>query len=129
VATVAWTSTRLQTHGDHCVVASWTPLTTTNLDGQAFPMPGWSDRSVHVFGTFGAGATVTIQGSNEATPAAWVTLAAAGDPAEDMTFLTAGGNDIKQVLEVCRWVRPLLSGGDGTTSLTVLMLVRRPAPA
>jgi hypothetical protein len=129
VATVAWTSSRLRAFGDNVVVASWTPLTTTNLDGQAFEMPGWSDRSVHVFGTFGVGATLTIQGSNEATPAAWVTLAAAGDPAEDMTFLTAGGNDIKQVLEVCRWVRPLLSGGDGTTNLTVLMLVRRPAPA
>jgi hypothetical protein len=87
-------------------------------------MPGWSDRSVHVFGTFG-GATVTIQGSNELVPTNWVTLAAAGDATEDMTYTA---NDIKQLLEVSRWVRPLLSGGAGS-SVTVLMLARRPAPA
>jgi hypothetical protein len=127
VATVNWTTNFVRTFGDAVTVASWTPLTTTNADGQAFEMPGWADRSVHVFGTFGAAATVTIQGSNELVPTNWATLAAAGDPAEDMTFLTAAGTDIKQVLEVCRWVRPLLTGGDGTTSLTVLMLVRRQA--
>lgn len=125
MATVNWTPANLKTYGDDARVISWTPLTTTNLDGQAFEMPGWADRSVHVFGTFGAAATLTFQGSNELVPSNWVTLAAAGDPAEDMTFLTAGGADIKQVLEVCRWVRPLLSGGDVTTSLTVLLLARR----
>jgi hypothetical protein len=67
MATVNWSVDRLKTHGDNCRVVSWGPLTTTNLDGQAFEMPGWSDRSVHVFGTFGAGATLSIQGSNEAT--------------------------------------------------------------
>jgi hypothetical protein len=129
VATVNWLSTLLKTYGDNCIVVTWGPITTTNADGQRFEMPGWADRSVHVFGTFGAGATLSIQGSNEAVPTNWVLLAAAGDATEDMAFLTAGGNDIKQVLEVCRWVRPLLTGGDGTTSLTVAMLVKRPAPA
>jgi hypothetical protein len=124
MATVNWTTTPLRTYGDNAIVAAWTPLTNTNADGQAFEMPGWSDRSVHVFGTFG-GATVTIQGSNELAPTNWVTLAAAGDASEDMVFSVA---DLKQLLEVTRWVRPLLSGGAGS-SMTVLMLVRRPAPA
>ena len=125
MATVNWAGSPLKTFGDHCVAVTWTPLTTTNLNGQAYEMPGWADRSVHVFGTFGAGATLTIQGSNEATATNWVTLAAAGDPAEDMTFATAGGTDIKQFLEMTRWVRPLLAGGDGTTSLSIIMLIRR----
>jgi hypothetical protein len=126
VATVNWSSTPLKTYGNNVIVVSWSPITTANNDGQRFEMPGSADRSVQVFGTFGAGGTITFQGSNELVPAAWVTLAAAGDPAEDMTFSAA---DMKQLLESTRWVRPLLSGGDGTTSLTVLMLARRSAPA
>jgi lysophospholipase L1-like esterase len=125
MATVNWASVPFNTFGELGATVTWTPLTTTNLDGQAFAMPAFADRSIHVYGTFGATATLTIQGSNEATPTQWVTLAAAGDPAEDMIFLTAGGNDIKQILEVCRFIRPLLSGGDGTTALTVQMLIRR----
>lgn len=125
MATVAWTTVASQTFGEIAATITWTPLTTTNLDGQAFAMPAFADRSIHVYGTFGAAATLTIQGSNEVTPTNWVTLAAAGDPAEDMVFLTAGGNDIKQILEVSRFIRPLLSGGDGTTSLTVQMLIRK----
>jgi hypothetical protein len=126
MATVNWTSTPLRSYGNNVVVVSWSPITTANNDGQRFEMPGSADRSVQVFGTFGAGGTITFQGSNEATPSAWVTLAAAGDATEDMIFTAS---DMKQLLESTRWVRPLLSGGDGTTSLTVLMLVRRPAPA
>ena len=125
MATVNWATVALQTFGETGATITWTPITTTNADGQIFAMPAYADRSVHVYGTFGAAAVLTIQGSNEAVPTQWVTLAAAGDPAEDMVFLTAGGNDIKQILEVTRFIRPILTGGDGTTSLTVQMLIRK----
>jgi predicted amidohydrolase len=122
VATVAWTSTPLKTYGDNVVVASWTPLTNADADGQAFEMPGWADKSVHVFGSFG-GATIAIQGSNEVVPTNWSTLReASGAPATDQLSFTA--LDIKQVLEVTRWIRPLLTGG-AASSVTVLLLIRR----
>jgi hypothetical protein len=86
MATVNWASTPIRTFGSNVIVVSWSPITTANNDGQRFEAPGWADRSVQVFGTFGAGGTITFQGSNEATPSAWVTLAAAGDATEDMVL-------------------------------------------
>jgi len=41
-----------------------------------------------------------------------------------LTFLTAGGNDIKQMLENPPKVRPNLTGGDETTALTVLIVCK-----
>jgi hypothetical protein len=121
VATVAWISTPLRTYGDNVVVASWTPLTTANADGQPFEMPGWADRSVHLFGTPGATPGISIQGSNEATPTNWKVLS---DPsAADLAFTTSP--QLEQILQVTRWIRPLVTGGDGATSWTVLVLVRR----
>jgi hypothetical protein len=120
MATVNPTVARLQTFGDDARIVSWSLLTNTNADGAAIEMPGSSDRSVHVLGTFGD-ATITFQGSNETVPTNWATLAAAGDATEDMVFTVA---DIKQLLEITRWVRPLLTGGAGS-SVTVLALLRR----
>jgi hypothetical protein len=121
MATVNWTSTNLRTSGDNVIIVSWTPLTTTNADGQPLEMPGSAARSVQVLGTFGAGGTVLIEGSNEATPVNWHTL---NDPSSTaLSFQTPARTEA--VLEVTRWIRPRVSAGDGTTSMTVHMLVRR----
>ena len=111
---------------DEVRIIEWGPLTTTDLDGAWIDLPLHRDISIHVYGTFGAGATVTIQGSNEvvASPTAPVTLNGAdqvGAAPFPLTYLTAGGNAIRQVLDAPVKVRPLLSGGDGTTSLTVAL--------
>lgn len=121
MATVSWTSTNLKTHGDNVVVVSWTPLTNTNQDGQAFEMPGSADRSVQVLGTFGAAGSINFEGSNEATPTTWAIL---NDPSSAALTFTAA--KIEAVLEMTRWVRPKITAGDGTTSLTVLMAVKKP---
>lgn len=102
----------------------WTGL-LLNDDGSWFLPEDRADRTIHVRGTFG-GATVTFQGSNEPGPVATTTPASgvvltdqAGAP---LSFTAAGA---RVVAEASRWVRPLVTGGDGTTSLTVDMIARQ----
>lgn len=122
MATVNHENLKPQGVGADTQLIRWSPLTTTNLDGDWIAVPEHSDITVHVFGTFGAAATLTMQGSNEvvASPTAPATLHDSRGAANDLTFLTAGANAIKQCAESPHRMRPLLSGGDGTTSLTVI---------
>jgi hypothetical protein len=98
---------------------TWGPM--ANLDnGDNFGiLPGY-DRSVQFTGTFGTGGTVVLEGSNEATPSNWFTLR---DPQGNSLSFTAVG--LKQVLEWTLWVRPRVTGGDGTTAITCNMIVGR----
>jgi hypothetical protein len=95
-------------------LVQWTPLAAGD-DGAPVELPRLGARSVHVRGTFG-GTTVTIQGSNEATPTNWVTLSGPGGTA--LSFTSDG---LRQVLDASRWIRPLSSGGSGAT-ITVEMI-------
>lgn len=80
---------------------------------------------MRVFGTFGAGTTVTIQGSNEpGTPAAGAALNDSRGEGNALTFVTASGNDLKMSCEAPLKVRPVLTGGDGTTSFTVVLVAK-----
>ena len=106
------------------LMVQWTGL-LLNDDGTWFVPQDCADRTVHVRGTFG-GATVTFQGSNEpgpvasTTPAAGVTLSdQTGAP---LSFTAAGA---RLVAEASRWVRPVVTGGDGTTALTVDLIARQ----
>lgn len=84
-------------------------------DGAAESAGRLSDRSVQISGTFGAGGSVTIQGSNDGST--WATLR---DPAgAALTFTTA---DLKEVLENTQFLRPIVTAGDGTTNLTVQLV-------
>jgi hypothetical protein len=81
-----------------------------------------ADRCVQISGTLG-GATVSIQGSNDG--AGWFTL---HDPfAQSLSFtsLGAGGCVGAAVAENPRYVRPLVTGGDGTTAVLVILFGRR----
>lgn len=94
-------------------------LWATALSGstfKAFENPGYRDRTVQVEGSF-FGTSISIEGSNDGTN--YHTL---NDPSGNpLTFTSAG---IKQVLELTRWIRPAMTGGDsgGTTSVAVNML-------
>jgi len=117
MATVNYTSVPSTSHGDNYRVVTWTPLTNTNVDGQPFQMPTFSDRTVHVLGTFG-GATLTFQGSNDG--ANWLTLV---DPQGNaLTWTTS--DRLETCLDSPLHVRPLLSGGAGS-SLTVIMVAKK----
>jgi len=83
-------------------------------DGQWIDTQAFRDISVQVTGTFGSGGTLLIEGSNEATPTNAATL---NDPQGNAISVQAA--KIEQVLESVRWIRPRVSAGDGTTSLTV----------
>lgn len=86
--------------------------------GAPIDMAEWADVSVQVLGTFGAGGTVVIQGSNDNS-----TFATLNNPANEPLSFTAAG--IEQVLERPQWLRPNVTAGDGTTDLTVIFTLRR----
>lgn len=81
--------------------------------------------TVQVYGTFGTGGSVTMRGSlkdapDPAVPADWFNLT---DPqGVAVTFTAAGG---KRFQECPLWISPLVTAGDGTTSLNVLALSLR----
>lgn len=85
-------------------------------NGAPASIPGAPDQTVQVFGTFGSGGTVIIEGSCEATPSNWFPLV---DPQGNPISFTAAGGEL--VLELVAHVRPRVTAGDGTTSLTVLL--------
>lgn len=99
-----------------CVVATW-PAIPNGDDGERLELANFADRSVQVFGTFGAGGSVRIEGSNDGTN--WATLT---DPQGNALDITSA--KIEAITEVVRWIRPRVTAGDGTTAITVVMLLR-----
>jgi hypothetical protein len=79
---------------------------------------GFADRSVQVEGTFGSGGQVAFAGSNDG-----VNFEVLNDPSGTPLLFTAAR--IRAVLEATRQIMPILSGGDGTTALTVSLFARK----
>jgi hypothetical protein len=95
-------------------VTTWTPL-ASNDDGEPVRLAVYSDRSIQVAGTFG-GASVTIGGSNDGVN--YHALSSTdGEP------LTSAA--LKQIVELPIFIKPRIFGGDGTTSLSVILAGRR----
>jgi hypothetical protein len=99
------------------MVVTWSGLLNGD-DGSSVELPDWADRCVQVTGTFGTGGNMRFQGSIDGTN--WAPLT---DPQGNAMNLTAAG--IEQVTEITRYVRPLITAGDGTTTLVVSMYARR----
>jgi hypothetical protein len=97
-------------------VISWANLANGD-EGGALQQPGFADRSVQIVGTFGAGGTLVLEGSNDGVN--YVTLT---DPQGNPLSITTA--KIEQISEVTRFVRPRVTAGDGTTALSVHMLVK-----
>jgi len=94
------------------------------------PVESWafSDKTVQIYGTFGSGGTIQLEGANAViTPGTtgvpssptWGVLR---DPLENNLITT--GPLIKAVLENPFQIRPNCTVGDGTTSLVVLLCMR-----
>lgn len=122
MATITPSNTDLSNYQDKGQVFQWTPMTFSGSD-VGIPISNFSgaDRSVQVEGTFGATPGVVIEGSNDGTN--YETL---NDHLGNALTFTAKG--IKSIDQICRFVRPRVTGGDGTTSLTVTILTRRIQP-
>ena len=88
--------------------------------GNGVRVPHYADKSLQAVGTFGAGGTVTIQGSNDLG----VTFGALHR--FDATDLTLADSEPGAPVENTLEVRPNVTAGDGTTSLVVWMVVRNP---
>lgn len=101
------------------IKAVWTPLLNSDT-GAPFTLPQFADKSVQIGGTFGAGGTVVIEGSNDGV--SYFTLY---DSAGNLLSFTVAG--LKDVAACVGYIRPRVSAGDGTTSLTVTMQACRSA--
>lgn len=106
----------------------WTGLLNGDT-GSPYPCPHRSEKVVQVYGTFGTGGNCRIEGSNDqaydtegngaGSPAP--TYAPLSDPqANQLDFAAA---KLEKVLENPLAVRPSVTAGDGTTSLTVVMII------
>ena len=112
MATREFTHTRIGPNARRIV---WTGLLNGD-DGT--PFDGFQDaiRCIQVFGTFGAGGSLQLEASLEATSTTYGIL---HDTAgSDLTFTAAR---IEQVQEGLVRYRPRVTAGDGTTTLTVIV--------
>ena len=100
----------------------WGPLTTTDRAGSmigrtgGLSVPRLSDKTIHFTGNFGAGSPLlTLQGSNDGIN--WLPLTDSQG-----TAITYGAAALEAVIENPLYIRPSLSGGDGTTSVTATLV-------
>lgn len=101
----------------------WGPMANGDT-GTPVSLVSMADKSLQIDGTFGAGGSITLQGSNdETTPTNWYALTKPGATA---ATLTAAG--IVAIVENTRWVRPAVTAGDGTTALNARLVARRANP-
>ena len=104
------------TNGPSAFVVTWTALANGD-DGQPVQFAQFADRTVQFTGTFGVGGTARFEGSNDGVN--WAPLT---DPLG--TTIDATGPRIKLAVESPAYVRPRITGGDGTTSINVSVLLK-----
>lgn len=98
------------------MIVTW-PHLANGDDGDPITFSQYADKSAQVIGTFGVGGGVAIEGSNNGKD--WAPLS---DPqGNDLNFSTA---KIEMVTEATLYVRPRVTGGNGSTDLTVILLMK-----
>ena len=102
------------------VILSWAAVPNGN-DGTPAEYSEYTIKSVQVNGTFGVAGSVSLEGSNDGVN--WFTLTRPGATA--LTFTAAG---LATVVEATKYIKPLVTAGDGTTALTVTVFACRPTP-
>lgn len=115
------------------LIVTWGPM-VLNDTGKPFVCPHRADKCIQVYGTFGAAGNAKMRGSNNqiydtakgalsgGSAPTWATL---NDPQANALDFTAA--KIEGVLENPNAISPQISAGDGTTSLTVVMVISSPA--
>jgi len=106
----------LQSAVPSCIIG-WSGLLNGDT-GAAVELIDYADKTVTITGTFGSGGSITLQGSNNGTN--WFPL---NDPSSTAITKTSAG--MEAVLEGPRYIRPIVTAGDGTTNLAVQMCCRR----
>ena len=122
MATIPNTLTPLPEPGNPPIyVAQWGPMANGDVGLALQGVWNYADRSVQVEGTFGSGGTCAVEGSNDQTNYRML-----NDPQGNALSINAAS--VKAVVEICQNIRPHVIAGDGTTSLTVTMILRRTTP-
>lgn len=103
--------------GNTVVIYTWASLALGD-SGNPVSGPGWADRSFQIEGTFGAGGTVVIEGSNDG-----VNYRTLNDPFGNALSITSAG--VHELTQIALWMRPRVSGGDITTNLTMTATLGR----
>ena len=109
-------STHINTPTTVAFVACWAALANGD-DGAPMSFAQYTDKSVQVVGTFGVGGSLSFEGSNDGVN--WSVLT---DPQGNALSFTS--SKIKLVSEATAFVRPHVTAGDGTTSLSVFALLK-----
>lgn len=102
---------------DDAARVTWTGVAFGDTCTPAKGLSEYADRSVQLAGTFG-GATLAVRGSNDESNYETLT-----DPLGVAISRTSAG--LKQIVEFTHTVKPELTGGDGTTSITVTVVAKR----
>ena len=110
----------LQTLGGNAITIQWGPLANGDT-GSPVSVSDFADRSAQIEGTFGSGGTVVIEGTNDGIH--YETL---HDAAGNVLSFTGAG--LKYIAEPVVLLRPNVTAGDNTTSLTVTGCFRRAQP-
>lgn len=103
--------------GERTVRITWSGL----LNGDTGAPINWAnymDRSIQVLGNFGAGGSVSLEGSNDGN-----TFTALSDPRGNNLAVTT--SRIEQIEDCTYALRPNVTAGDGTTNLTVVLFARK----
>ena len=97
-------------------VRKWSNMALDDV-GEPINLARFSDKTIQVFGAFGVGGTIVLEGSIDGTN--WATLKSVFNGSISFT-----SDSIATITEVPAYIRPRVSAGDGTTSITVLILTR-----
>ena len=98
------------------IKVEWTGLLNGD-QGDYQSLGNYPDKTISVRGTFGAGGSVSIQGTNDGG----TTSDTINDSRGEGNALTFTAQDMRTILENPQAIRPNVTAGDGTTSLTVTM--------
>lgn len=101
------------------IVATWANMQNGDVGDIVTPHTDiYSDVSFQAIGTFGAGGSVAVEGSNNSTDY---------EPLHNAQGVTIAlvAPSISTVLEAVAASRPHVTAGDGTTSITVIAFYRR----
>lgn len=103
--------------GERCVRATWSGLLNGDV-GAPVEWPAYMDRSVQVTGTFGAGGSVSIDGSNDG-----VNFVPLSNPRGNALAMASAS--LEQIEDCAYKMRPSVTAGDGTTNLVVTLFARK----
>jgi hypothetical protein len=122
IVSPTFSKARSQDGGIDAVVITWTGIGNGST-GKPVKRPALADKTIQVEGTFGAGGSATLEGSNDSTIGTDGNFHALTDPQGNTIAIAAPG--IKQVTEATLWIQPHVTAGDVTTSLNVTVVARR----